>query len=335
MRLRIIIITIGAIVVGTVAAAFAAGGDSRPADRSSVVAAFYPLAYAAEQVGGAHIQVTNLTPAGVEPHDLELSPDDVATVKSAGTVLLMGHGFQPQLERAAADSNARVVTLLDTPGLGRVGNDPHVLARSRSATRSSCARSATALHGDPAARSSPGCTPSTASTGPGSRTAPAARSSPAMPLSGIWPRRYGLRQIAVEGLSPEAEPAPRELARVVARRPRQRRDDGLRRAARVAAGRPDGRTRDRNDGFRRLDPLEGLTPQRGRPRRRLLHGHAREPRRARARARMPLAVELDGVTFGYDPRRPVLVGRRRRDPRGPVRRDRRPERRRQDDASRG
>ena len=47
-------------------------------------------------------------------------------MKSAGTVLLIGHGFQPQLERAAADSNARVVRLLDTPGLGRVGNDPHV-----------------------------------------------------------------------------------------------------------------------------------------------------------------------------------------------------------------
>ena len=49
--MRIIIIAIGAIVVGTVAAAFAAGGDQRPADRSSVVAAFYPLAYAAEQEG--------------------------------------------------------------------------------------------------------------------------------------------------------------------------------------------------------------------------------------------------------------------------------------------
>ena len=85
MRLRIIIILIGATVVGTVAAAFAAGGDSTPGNRNSVVAAFYPLAYAAEQIGGPRVHVTNLTPPGAEPHDLELSPDDVARVKSAGT----------------------------------------------------------------------------------------------------------------------------------------------------------------------------------------------------------------------------------------------------------
>ena len=45
--------------------------------------------------------MTNLTPAGAEPHDLELRPSDVTTVKDAGVVLLMGHGFQPQLERVA------------------------------------------------------------------------------------------------------------------------------------------------------------------------------------------------------------------------------------------
>src|SRR5678815_593966 len=101
MRLRIIFILIGVIVVGTVTAALAAGGDSTRPSEENVVVAFYPLAYAAEQVGGPNVHVTNLTPAGAEPHDLELSPGDVAAVKDAGLVLLMGHGFQPQLERAA------------------------------------------------------------------------------------------------------------------------------------------------------------------------------------------------------------------------------------------
>src|SRR3954471_878817 len=122
MRVRMILIITLLIVVGTVTAAFAAGGDSSHRDADSVVAAFYPLAYAAEQLGGPGIHVSNLTPAGAEPHDLELSPDDLATVKSAGLVLLMGHGFQPQLERVAPHA----VRLLDTPGLRRVGNDPHV-----------------------------------------------------------------------------------------------------------------------------------------------------------------------------------------------------------------
>src|SRR5438094_590983 len=126
MRLRIIFILIVAVVVGTVTAAFAAGGDSSRPSRSNVVAAFYPLAYGAKQIGGPSVEVTNLTPAGAEPHDLELSPDDVAAVKNAGLVLLMGHGFQPQLERAARTANGTSLALLDTPGIDRHGNDPHV-----------------------------------------------------------------------------------------------------------------------------------------------------------------------------------------------------------------
>jgi len=258
MRLRIIIITIGAVVVGTVAAAFAAGGDSRPADPSSVVAAFYPLAYAAEQVGGAHIRVTNLTPAGVEPHDLELSPDDVATVKSAGTVLLMGHGFQPQLERAATDSNARVVTLLDTPGLGRVDNDPHVwLDPVRYAVLVRAV--GTALHDDPSALLA-----RLRALDRAYRTgiAHCARNElvTGHAAFGYLARRYGLRQVAVEGLSPEAEPAPRELARVVA----AVRDSGATTVFTEPLASPRvARTVARETGttVSTLDPLEGLTPR--------------------------------------------------------------------------
>ena len=36
------------------------------AKKVSVVAAFYPVAYAVERVGGEQVSVTNLTPAGAE-----------------------------------------------------------------------------------------------------------------------------------------------------------------------------------------------------------------------------------------------------------------------------
>jgi zinc transport system substrate-binding protein len=217
MRLRIIFILITVIVVGTVAAAFAAGGDSVRPSRSNVVAAFYPLAYAAVQVGGASVHVTNLTPAGAEPHDLELSPDDVAAVKNAGLVLLMGHGFQPQLERAAGTANGITLSLLDTRGLDRHGNDPHVWLdplRYALLVRSI----GRALLAEPAA------TRFVARLQLLDREYRAGLAHcirreivTSHAAFGYLARRYGLRQISVEGLSPEAEPAPHELARVIGR----------------------------------------------------------------------------------------------------------------------
>ena len=63
------------------------GPDAGPtADRGSalsVVTGFYPLQYAAEQVGGDRVDVVNLTRPGTDPHDVELAPRDVARVADA------------------------------------------------------------------------------------------------------------------------------------------------------------------------------------------------------------------------------------------------------------
>jgi zinc transport system substrate-binding protein len=88
----------------------------RPAvaeSHSKVVTAFYPVAYAAERVGGTRVQVTNLTPAGAEPHDLELSPKQIDEILDATVVFDMGHRFQPAVEKAAEERDGPTVTLLD------------------------------------------------------------------------------------------------------------------------------------------------------------------------------------------------------------------------------
>jgi zinc transport system substrate-binding protein len=258
--LRIIFILIGAIVVGTVAAAFAAGGDSTRASRDEVVAAFYPLAFAAEQVGGPRVHVTNLTPAGAEPHDLELSPDDVAAVKDVGLVLLMGHGFQPQLERAARTSNGTSLSLLDTPGIDRHGNDPHVwldplryaqlvrvIGKALDAELAA-ARLVARLHElDREFRA-------------GLAYCDRRQIVTSHAAFGYLAQRYGLRQVSVEGLSPEAEPAPRELARVIAR---VRESGATTVFAEPLASPRVARTVSRETGatVAVLDPLEGLTPR--------------------------------------------------------------------------
>jgi zinc transport system substrate-binding protein len=75
----------------------------------SVVASFYPLAEAAQQVGGAAASVTNLTAPGVEPHDLELTPQQIAAISTADVVLYLGGGFQPAVEDALTDATGTTV----------------------------------------------------------------------------------------------------------------------------------------------------------------------------------------------------------------------------------
>jgi zinc transport system substrate-binding protein len=101
-----------------------------------VVGAFYPVAYAAQRVGGSRVQVTNLTPAGAEPHDLELTPNQFDEILDADVVFDMGHRFQPAVEEAAKERDKPTLTLLDRLPI-RAGNkkvaegdpnalDPHV-----------------------------------------------------------------------------------------------------------------------------------------------------------------------------------------------------------------
>lgn len=76
----------------------AAAGDGK----LQVVAAFYPLQFVAEQVGGQNVEVKNLVKPGAEPHDLELSPKQVAQVGDADLVLYL-HDFQPAVDQAVTD----------------------------------------------------------------------------------------------------------------------------------------------------------------------------------------------------------------------------------------
>jgi len=105
------ILTLG-IAVALLTAACGGGEDGAGDGRASVVAGFYPLAEAAQRIGGDCVSVTNLTPPGVDPHDLELTPNDVEVLATADVVFLMGGGFQPAVEEGAATSEGTVIDVL-------------------------------------------------------------------------------------------------------------------------------------------------------------------------------------------------------------------------------
>lgn len=75
-----------------------ADGDTASSGGPEVVAAFYPLEFVASEIGGDMVDVTNLSPPGVEPHDLELAPSQVRSLAQADLVVYLGEGFQPAVE---------------------------------------------------------------------------------------------------------------------------------------------------------------------------------------------------------------------------------------------
>jgi zinc transport system substrate-binding protein len=88
-------------------------------DRPTVVAAFYPLAEAAQGVGRGLVNVVNLTPPGQGPHDLQLSGRSVQRIEQADLGIYLGSGFQPQVEKAIEKSKAasRRLDLLESVGV--------------------------------------------------------------------------------------------------------------------------------------------------------------------------------------------------------------------------
>ena len=207
------------ILISATALSVLAGGcgpsASGASGKETVVAGFYPLAYAAQEIGAGRVEVTNLTPPGAEPHDLEVSPQDVAAIRDADLVLLLGHGFQPQLEDAAGNGD-NVLRLLDTPGLAlRSDDDPHVwldpLRYARIVTRIGAAL------GEPAAAERLVARLRRLDREYRRGLSHCARHElvTSHEAFGYLADRYGLEQIAITGLSPEAEPDPGRLQHVV------------------------------------------------------------------------------------------------------------------------
>ncbi len=199
---------------------YATGCGTKPATVGSgpttVVAAFYPLAYAAEQVGGPAVTVENLTPAGAEPHDLELTPGDVRDVQRATVVLFLGRGFQPALEKAVTSRNGRSVELLAGQEL-RHGGDPHVWLDPVRYSEIVRAMSVALDRKDAGISFAVRVRRLGAEYRSGLARCVRHEIVTSHAAFGYLAERYGLRQVALEGLAPEAEPNPRAVAELVDR----------------------------------------------------------------------------------------------------------------------
>jgi zinc transport system substrate-binding protein len=221
----------GLLLAALVASCSGPAGEPGRAGALSVVTSFYPLRFATERIGGRCVHITDLTPPGVEPHDLELTPDGVEAIATADVVFYVGGGFQPGVEDAIDEAQGVTVDLLaSVPTLAAVEGgeeaptvDPHVwLDPSRFAT----------IAGEIQAALIESSVPETcdvADRGIDFRDELDALDErfregladcdldvivTSHAAFGYLAAAYGLRQVAIAGLEPDTEPDPRRLAEI-------------------------------------------------------------------------------------------------------------------------
>lgn len=97
--------------LSTAACGGGAGGD----DRLLVVTTVSPLRSIIENVGGDHVDVVGLVPEGVNSHTFEPAPSAARVLAEADLVVINGLNLElPTLELARANTEAEIVLLGDT-----------------------------------------------------------------------------------------------------------------------------------------------------------------------------------------------------------------------------
>ena len=222
----------GTPITNTPASDAASNGSSGAAGpgTTKVSVAFYPLEYAAAKVGGDKVSVTNLTLPGQEPHDLELTPQQVASLEEADLVVYL-KGFQPTVDKAVEQSGAKnkldlsqVIQLhpatedhdhgttdphfwldptLEAKAVSAIADELSKIDANNKSTYETNAKSTTddltALDGDYRSGLT-NCRVKTIIT--------------THAAFGYLTERYGLEQIGISGLSPNEQPSPARIAKV-------------------------------------------------------------------------------------------------------------------------
>ena len=211
----------------------ACGGGTSASDdgKLDVIASFYPLAWVTGQIGGADVTVSTLTKPGAEPHDLELSPRQVAQISDSKFVVYLKE-LQPAVDDAVAaeaadqslDAAAQVKTL---PFTGQAEDDhkatydPHLwLDPVRLATVATAVGTRLAkIDPDHAADYQAGTAKLVGALNTldeefkqGLASCKQKTIVTSHEAFGYLADRYGLKQVGIAGIDPDSEPSPKRIA---------------------------------------------------------------------------------------------------------------------------
>ncbi|GAB3579546.1 metal ABC transporter substrate-binding protein [Calidifontibacter terrae] len=214
-------------------------GDAAASDgKVKVVASFYPIEYAVQQIGGSHVDASSLTPAGAEPHDLELTPREVGSLTKAD-LLVYTKGFQSAVDQASAnapktldlagaahlDLNLGSITTIGGADTEGSGTDPHFWLDPTRMKSVGDAVAAQLIKIDPAHKADYTANRATFDTSmttldhqfaTGLKTCTNRTIVTGHSAFGYLASRYNLRQVGVTGVTPDQEPTPARLRDVAA-----------------------------------------------------------------------------------------------------------------------
>lgn len=218
-----------AVILGMVLlAAVGCGSEQKQAEgKLPVVASFYPMADFTRQIGGDLVQVETLIADGVEPHDWEPTARDLTKLGNARLFIYNGgveSWAQPALE---AVQDKKVVSVETGKGLfdeKATHVDPHVWLSPRKAILEVGAITAALVQADPEhaavyKKNSEDYQKQLLQLD--QRLTKLAAQAPQKlfvtthAAFGHLAADYGLQQVAIMGISPDAEPTPADLKKLI------------------------------------------------------------------------------------------------------------------------
>lgn len=221
------------------------GGAAQPG-QLSVITSIYPFQFVAERVAGPHAKVENLTQPGAEPHDLELSPQQVADLAKADLVVYektLQPAVDAGVEQNAGDNVLETSTVVPLQPMAaeehdhgegesteeggeehdHEGLDPHVwLDPNNMATiAKALAERLASIDPDHAADYTANAETLTKELTDldqafttGLKQCERTEFITSHAAFGYLAKRYGLTQLGISGISPDAEPSPARIAEI-------------------------------------------------------------------------------------------------------------------------
>lgn len=207
-------------------AAPSAGEQGDNAEKLTVYTSLYPYQFFAEQIGADRVEVHNLVPPGAEPHEFEPTPKDVVKLSEADVFVYNGAGFERWIDKvldAVDTSNMVIVQAAEHVRL--LPNDPHVWLDPLRAKAIAQAIRDALIQADPEGKATYEENYRKLAeeldrlhTEYEAVMEQAQRKEIIVSHSafGYLADRYGLKQIAISGLSPSDEPSQKELQEIIA-----------------------------------------------------------------------------------------------------------------------